>query len=349
MFRNILYRNARARDLLDAFLISAISSLLLVRFYLYLADYPQLGGGSLHIAHMLYGGLFMMIAIVLMLAFLGARARQLAAVIGGVGFGIFIDELGKFITEDNNYFFRPAVGLIYAVFVLLYLMFNFLTRAQKLTSREYQINALAELEEAIAHDLDKTERARIYDLLDASDKKSPVTLHLRQFVESLELTAVHRPGRFSRTMKKVDRLYKKFWEQRGSRRLISVFFFAEVAVLAFGIIYTIYNNVDDISPVFDGAPTYGEELLIGQVVASIAAGCFLLYGLYLLRSSRLDAFEQFRRATLINIYLTQFFVFVRIQFDALPGLALNLVLLLIISFVIRQEIRLGAKRHARGE
>jgi len=73
------------------------------------------------------------------------------------------------------------------------------------------------------------------------------------------------------------------------------------------------------------------------------AGGFLLYGITELTKSRLAAFEQFRRATLINIYLTQFFVFVRLQFDALPGLALNLILLILVTFVLRQEAREGRR------
>ena len=93
MRHQILYRNARAGDLLDVFLVSAITSLLLVRFYLYITGYPQLGYGSLHIAHMLWGGLLMMAAIVITLSFLGIKSRQLAAVIGGAGFGVFIELL----------------------------------------------------------------------------------------------------------------------------------------------------------------------------------------------------------------------------------------------------------------
>ncbi len=347
MLRNTFYRNARARDLLDAFLISAISSVLLVRFYLHITGYPQIGGGSLHIAHMLYGGIFMMLSIVVMLSFLGARVRQLAAILGGIGFGIFIDELGKFITKDNDYFFQPTIGLIYAIFVILYLFFNFLTRAQRLSSKEYQLNALAELEEAVGHDLDRTERARLNALLEASDQDSPITRNLQDFVTRLEISGRTHRSRLSRFYKKIDELYERFWQQRNSDVLIRLFFIVEVIFLAGGSIYTIYNSVEDVGGLFDCVPTYGEELLIGQIIASLVAGALVIYGVSLLASSRLSAFEQFRRATLINLYLTQFFIFVRVQFEALPGFAFNLVLLLLISFVIEKETRLGRKKYAR--
>lgn len=124
----IFYQNIRARDQLELFLLGAVSSLLLVRFYLHITGYPQIGSGGLHIAHMLWGGALMLVALVIALSFLGARAQRLTAFIGGIGFGVFIDELGKFITRDNNYFYQPTIGLIYAIFICLYLAFNFLSR-----------------------------------------------------------------------------------------------------------------------------------------------------------------------------------------------------------------------------
>jgi hypothetical protein len=107
---------------LDIFFVSAVTSVLVTRFYLRLTNYFQLSYEKLHFAHVLWGGLFMTVAILLLLTYYTNRTiRHLAAVFGGLGFGLFIDELGKFITKDNNYFFQPTIAIIYAIFVILYL------------------------------------------------------------------------------------------------------------------------------------------------------------------------------------------------------------------------------------
>ena len=103
----LIFRDLRAGEYLDLVLVAAVSAVLLIRFFLALTGYPTVGGGTLHIAHMLWGGLLMLVALVLLLAFLGRFAHQLGALLGGFGFGTFIDELGKFITRDNDYFYRP--------------------------------------------------------------------------------------------------------------------------------------------------------------------------------------------------------------------------------------------------
>ena len=44
---------------------------------------------------------------------------------------LFVDELGKFITSNNDYFFEPTVGLLYLLFVLLFRVFQLLDRPEK--------------------------------------------------------------------------------------------------------------------------------------------------------------------------------------------------------------------------
>src|SRR6266545_2811878 len=62
--------------LLDTVLVCAVGTILLIRTELWLTNYPQLGGHGLHIAHLFWGGLAMLIAIVILVSFLGPFALQ---------------------------------------------------------------------------------------------------------------------------------------------------------------------------------------------------------------------------------------------------------------------------------
>ncbi|HSH55299.1 MAG TPA: hypothetical protein VK983_00575 [Candidatus Limnocylindrales bacterium] len=343
MKNRLLYRNVRAGELLDIFLISAIACVLLTRAYLHLTGYPQIGSGEFHFAHMLWGGILMPAAIVIQLSFLGMQAQRLAALIGGVGFGFLIDEVGKLITSDNDYFFRPAIGIIYAVFVIMYLTFSFLSRRERYSSREYQLNALVQLEEAVLHDMDPHEKRRALELLERADHRSKITKQLELLVGSVELVPESGPNLLRRMLNKVDQMYAKLWLRRSARRAIRIFFLFETALFVGAVSWNIYSNFDDVSTVLAGQVTYDLWLYGGQFVSSVVAACFAIDGALLLKSSRALAFEQFRRATLINLLLTQFFIFSRVELQALAGFFFSLGILLFVSYVINQEHRLNGE------
>ncbi len=346
MKNRLFYRNIRAGEQLDIFFISAIGSLLLTRAFLHLTGYPQIGGEGLNIAHMLPGGLLMAAAVVLNLSFIGLYVQRVAAFVGGIGFGLFIDELGKFITHDNNYFYEPAIGIIYAVFVVLYLTFNFLSRKQKFTSREYQLNALLHLEEAVLRDMDPQERHRALVLLMHADHRSAITRQLEDLVNNVELVPENKPGVISKILNRLDGIYASLWQGRATRRAAQVFFVVETAVFVLAISWGIFNNLDDIATVLRGAASYDLWLFAGQFISSIVAASFAIDGALLLKRSRPLAFEQFRRATLINLLLTEFFIFSRIEFAALPGFFFNVIVLLFITYVIHEERRLIASQRS---
>jgi hypothetical protein len=100
-----------------------------VRWYLDLAGYPTIGDGEIHLAHVLWGGLLLVVAALLPILFVGRRALLLAALLAGVGAGLFIDEVGKFITTSNDYFFAPAAPIIYGGLLLLVLLWSLVRRA----------------------------------------------------------------------------------------------------------------------------------------------------------------------------------------------------------------------------
>lgn len=170
----------------DAFLVSAVVMILLIRLQLWATNYPQLGGGKLHIAHLLWGGLFMLIAVGLLVSFVGRGARLPAQILGGIGFGFFIDELGKFITSDNDYFFQPAAAIIYLIFIALYLLTRWMQRNRGLSQREYLVNAVDSITEAARGDLNERDKQRILELLSRANPDDPLTRPLRDLVASLD-------------------------------------------------------------------------------------------------------------------------------------------------------------------
>src|SRR5207237_1728006 len=108
---------AAARDFeagiyLQDLLVSAVVAILLTRLFLGMTGFPRMGGGGLHVAHMLWGGLLMLIALVLLLAVIGKRTKRLAAVIGGGGFVLFVDRLGKLLNGDKAVYFLHTISRV---------------------------------------------------------------------------------------------------------------------------------------------------------------------------------------------------------------------------------------------
>jgi hypothetical protein len=135
-----LIRDSDADEAFELLVFIAVATVLAIRAFLALTGYPQLGGGGLHIAHMLWGGLFMLAAIVLLLVFWNPAMRRLAAVVAGVGFGFFIDELGKFVTADNDYFFKPTAAALYLLFLGLWGFARWLRGGIPLDPEEVRVN-----------------------------------------------------------------------------------------------------------------------------------------------------------------------------------------------------------------
>ncbi|GAA4889993.1 hypothetical protein [Actinomycetospora straminea] len=87
------------------------------RLYLELTGYPQIGGGEYHLAHALWGGLLLLLGGLTALLWSDAWVPRVTAVCVGVGSGLFVDEVGKFITARNDYFTPLAAPIIYGVFL----------------------------------------------------------------------------------------------------------------------------------------------------------------------------------------------------------------------------------------
>ncbi|MVU81393.1 hypothetical protein GPX89_29635 [Nocardia sp. ET3-3] len=105
-------------------------TVVITRLYLMASGYPKIGGKTYHIAHALFGGLLLVIACLVMFLFASRAALTTAALLSGIGLGLFIDEVGKFITSDNDYFFPLAAPIIYLAFLLIVLVARYAARSR---------------------------------------------------------------------------------------------------------------------------------------------------------------------------------------------------------------------------
>lgn len=327
---------------LDIFLVAAVSSLLAIRAYLELTDFPRLGGGSLHIAHMLWGGLFMMTAIVMLLSWRGRPARQAAAFLGGLGFGAFIDEIGKFITADNNYFYQPAVAVIYVVFILLYLAIRSIHRERLASRDEHLVNALAELEEVAIGDLDLEERDRALHYLQNADPHDPLVHSLRELLVKVDLVHDTHTEPLTRLRDFGLATYRRTARLRAFPTGVVTFF---VAQLVIKVVYTLVTVVV-VHIRAEGLlhpPLLAQrlsELSVsewGQLVSSLLSGLLVVLGIWRIRRSRVEGFRWFLRSILVSVFLTQVFQFYRQQWAALAGLTFNILVFLALRFMIERE------------
>ncbi len=125
------------------------ASVTLTRFYLSVTNYPQIGSGELHIAHVLWGGLLLYAGALLPLIFSNRGIYSIASILAGIGVGLFMDEVGKFITQTNNYFFPIAAPIIYIFFLLSIILLLHIRRSSYAPKHNELARALSEIQESL--------------------------------------------------------------------------------------------------------------------------------------------------------------------------------------------------------
>jgi hypothetical protein len=207
-------------------LLSFAGSLTLTRLFLNLTGFPQLGNSQIHLAHVLWGGLLLFVAALLPLIYANRWVYSATALLAGVGIGLFIDEVGKFITQTNDYFYPPAAPIIYAFFLLTVLLYHQVRRRPTRDARAEMYHALDILEEVLDRDLSPEERVELVALLGraSQDARTPELAHLAetllQFIQAEGLhMAPDLPGFLERWGARIAKFERRWL---GRRRLKTV-------------------------------------------------------------------------------------------------------------------------------
>lgn len=310
-----LVRNVNAPANIVTFVVAGVTTVIVTRLYLALSGYPQIGGGGLHIAHMLPGGLLMLVALFLLLTYVGPVVRPAAALLGGIGFGLFIDEVGKFVTSDNDYFFRPAPAIMYVVFVVVVLGVQAL-HDRRLDPRERLANAVDQTVEGVAGGLSQRRRADAVGQVSAAGPIEGAAL-VRALIDGCPDDNVEIPAPAERIRLTLRRGFERLTAKRWTDQVIVALLAAQVAG---AVAVAVLSRTA-------GAGSWREVTFFGVAGGAAAAAGLTTYGARRLRTDRVRAVAAFQLAVLSFLLATRVFEFAHNPVSATIGLVLDLILI----------------------
>jgi hypothetical protein len=329
----VTVRGAHASEYVQTFLVVGVVTLLLTRLFLQLTGFPKIGGDSeLHIAHVLIGGGLMTATLVLLFTFLGNAVKSFASVLGGIGFGLFIDELGKFITSNNNYFFQPTVALIYIVFIALFLWFRAIER-RSLSSVELVANAGNILENSLVNGAHREDVARALEYLERSGVHGDLPEAIRLALSSSGTRRSASPVAW--IAEHAWRLYDWLTELPAFRTLAPAVFVLHGVI---GVVFALaagYTSI--IGTAVTSMPEVDRQVAVAGDVAALVALGLAVTGATVFRHSRLEAYRWFERGVLVALFFCQLSLFWLAELAATSMLVLDLILLGAVRFLIRQQ------------
>jgi hypothetical protein len=335
-------RREGAERYLLVMLVSFAGTVIVTRWFLELTGFPQIGGGDLHIAHALWGGAAMFVAALLPIVLAGRLVYEASAFLAGLGMGLFIDEVGKFITAENDYFYPAAAPIIYATFLIAVLVWLNARRAHEPDPRGHLLAALQLLEESVEGDLQQDEREALRARLATAAARAPETEQRRlaedllAFVEAEELrVAPDRVGRFASLGARLRGRSDRWLGGRGLRILVV----ATLLITGIGQLLALFGIGADVA--FDIGqpltPLLGFQLL-HLAVEAVAGGLLVAGGVLVSVAGRHRlgwALAYF--GLLVALTLADLISFYVRQFESIE-VALGHLLLLAGVIFFRQEL-----------
>lgn len=336
--KTFFIRNIDADDLFESFLVASVVAILSIRTFLYFFSYPIIGRGQLHVAHMLWGGLLMFMAIAILLSFSTKSTERVAAIVGGLGFGTFIDEIGKFLTIDNNYFFKPSTAIIYAILMLIFVYMKVLAKHRKYSEPEYMVNGMDFLKESVINDLDVDEKAKAVNYFTKAKHIMPFSKVFLKAINDLEAMPKPSPTVYANIRTSLKKLYFVLVSKKWFILAIQVFFIFQLFLTLYHIGILLLGFAVYMFPAAITVRMVDKSIFDSvQLLGSVAAGSFAVIGVLKMRKSRLHAYFSFKKYTLINLLVVQVLYFYENSLMAISFFVLNFFIYAALNYLIYTE------------
>ena len=322
-----------AGELVLTTMVWAIFSLISARIYLKLTGYPQIGRGIWNISHALFGGLIMTIGMMISLTFRGKGTKKVAAGVFGFGLGWFV---------DNNYFFRPAVLIIYIFFILMLLIYRILERSQiKDNDSLYQsvLDQLREIEDdSLPKSAKKTMIKKLQKIIGSKDEKyQPMVTRLLLMIKKMKVkkdkkaggAVVWTKGIFRVTYDKILKRKLVVWGLWGYSIYYSVGRMWDMVMIG-----TSKQKMMMIQKFYDDYNFFGKSdvymIVFEMIFEVVASALFLVGARYFWSNKRLRGIRFFKYGLYVSIFLVSIF---RFYFEQLGGLYEVIISIILLGMV----------------
>jgi hypothetical protein len=255
-------------------------------------------------------------------------AIKTSALLSGIGIGLFIDEVGKFITQANDYFFAPALSLIYGFFILNVFVYLYFRRPRQKDPRKAMYHALEGLQEVVDGDLDTEEAARIEAHLAVAKGSDQNEIALladtvsNYFQRERQHLLQAKPSLWKRIVRRVDALGLRFG-RRNHHGVISALLILWVVLV-----------VGDIAGMVLGGSNLDTEILQWRWVLigiqSIVGGLMIAAVYHWLKGHQERGLRFAIWSVLLSLVAMQLLYFYISQLLAMTGTVLQFALLMIL-------------------
>ena len=345
-----LTKRENAADLILLLMISALVTLLVTRYFLQLFGWPTISFGVWHIAHANWGGMLMVIGMMLVLIFHGEKIRKTAAIVAGMGWGLFIDEVGKYITKNNNYWFQPAIIIIYISFIILYLIYRHLETNQPKDTKTLLYAAINKLEDSAENELTEKEKQKTIKNLEKIIKKEKdlnvknLAKELKIFFEKQETKKINKSDWWRILIAKTGYYsYNKFFKTK-----LAIFGFSfytgiwAIDKIQETVIILInpqkMQMLQKFSNDYDLISKSDFYMMAGKIFFDSVTAIFFVMGIFFMATKRkFKGLKFFQMGLIVSIFLSSVFKLYFDQFSEVWVIATSIILFFVI-LKMRKEL-----------